>query len=116
ARRRADRLDEALLLQEPQLGVRDGGELLTEDAQDVADAHRGLPGDAPGPRIDGVSGGATRLGVASGACGARGHGAGVPAAHCAGAWGLAWNVSRNLPICTSSPVTSVAASIRPRLT
>jgi hypothetical protein len=56
------------------------------------------------------------VGAAVDACGAGRHGAGVPAPHCAGDCGLAWKVRRNLPICTSSPVTSVAASIRPRLT
>ena len=45
------RLDEPLLLEEPELGRGDGRELDLQRRQHVGDAHRGATRDAPGPRL-----------------------------------------------------------------
>ena len=101
ARRRALRLDQTLGLEEPQLRDGDVGELGPQLAEHLADAHqRAAPGPPPA------------LGEA------------CPAAvicrlsrpQLSSRRGPAMNTSRNLPICTSSPLLSVAASTRSRLT
>ena len=120
ARGRAQRRDEPLLLPEPQLRRGDRRELDLQRRQDVGDAHRRAPRDAPRPGF----GGRPLVGRPRGRRGAlrlpppRGGAARGSAAHAdaPSRWGLGWNVIRNLPICTSSPECSTAWSIRCRLT
>ena len=101
-RRRPLRLDQTLGLEEPQLRDGDVGELRAQLGQHLADAHQ---------RLAATPGRGRRV-----ACG-RAAGAVTPRLRSRRPRrGPAMNTSRNLPICTSSPLLSVADSTRSRLT
>src|SRR5690606_7519069 len=128
---RPPRLDQALLLEEAQLGRRQRREVGPEVGEHVRDAHGRLAGDTRRPGLDDARprlGRCRRLTLGGGS--GRAHDD-APAPCCPPApgsagpppeasppdrAGLGWNVIRNLPIWTSSPALSTARSMRSRLT
>src|SRR5699024_8613372 len=110
------RADQTLVLQEPDLGDAHRRELPLQDAQRRPDGHRRGPGHTERPAaavLPGPGGLPARCGCSGRAhCSAEGAGAAASSPR----RGLGWKVSRNLPICTSSPACNVPSSIRERFT